>query len=335
MITQILTKVERETWQTELAGAFNNVQDLCHFLELDLKKLPISLNPNFPLRVPHSFAKKIRKGDAMDPILKQVLPTTDESLLTQGYCADPLEEKHVNPLPGLLHKFKSRVLLITTQSCAVHCRYCFRQHFPYQDNRLSRQQWANCFDYIRRDPSLKEVILSGGDPLNLTDAHLQWFYDQLSAIPHVQIIRIHTRTPIVIPQRITPSLIQVLTSTRLKSILVYHCNHPQELCNTIQSKALSLLQAGIQVLNQSVLLSGVNNHADTLCELSWRLFECNILPYYLHLLDPVAGSQRFETPNTELKAIVDGLQQQLPGYLVPRIVSEQAGAPNKVPFIYS
>lgn len=332
MIPDLKLKVERQNWQTDLSQAFTQLDDLLNYLELDKNQLDLSLNPQFPLRVPRPFAQKMKKGDINDPLLKQVLPLAVESKLTSGFVHDPLNERAFNPQPGLLHKFKSRVLLITNQSCAVHCRYCFRKHFPYEENRINRKQWQAVFAYIEKDPSIFEVILSGGDPLNLPDKTLQWFIQELSAIKHLRFIRFHTRTPIMIPSRITDALVQLLASSRLKPVIVFHCNHPNELDACLKEKFESLYQHGISLLNQAVLLKEINDDAETMISLCKTLMSYHILPYYLHTLDKVAGSQHLEVSKADTAKLITSLHQNLPGYMIPKVVTEVPHLPFKKPF---
>jgi EF-P beta-lysylation protein EpmB len=275
----------------------------------------------------------MRKGDINDPLLRQVLPLEDELLAAPGYTGDPLGEQEANPHPGLIHKYHGRVLLIVSGSCAINCRYCFRRHFPYQDNKPSRESWQQALAYIAADPSISEVIYSGGDPLTASDSQLRWLTGQVAAIPHVRRLRVHTRLPIVMPSRITAELIEGLSDHRLSTSLVIHSNHANELDDTVASALARLRGAGITLLNQTVLLRGINDDADILSELSERLFALGVLPYYLHLLDKVAGAAHFDTDTGKALALHRALQEQLPGYLVPKLVREIAGARAKTPVI--
>ncbi len=278
----------------------------------------------FPLRVSESFVARMHKGDPHDPLLRQVLPLEEEYAVVEGFSSDPLNERDKNPVPGLLHKFKGRVLLTVTSACPVHCRYCFRRSFPYHENNPGRAQWQQAFDYIARDNSIHEVILSGGDPLTLDDDYLNFFMQQLNTILHVKILRIHTRMPIMIPERISDELIQTLTRTRLKPVVVIHCNHAQEI-DTSVGAALQKLAKNLQVLNQGVLLRGVNDEADTLRLLSEKLFANDVLPYYLHQLDPIAGAAHFLVNDETAIKLHQQIAAQLPGYLVPKLVREVPG----------
>lgn len=318
-------------WQAEMQQMVTDPAELLQLLDLPLDLLPAALRSHqlFPLKVPRPFIARMRPGDKDDPLLRQVLPLDDESLRVEGFTDDSLQEKAVNPQPGLLHKYNNRVLLITTGSCAINCRFCFRRSFPYEENNPGRLGWQRSLTYIAADPSIQEVILSGGDPLTASDSLLTWFLEQLSAIPHVQIVRFHTRLPIVIPQRVTTGLIRLLTQTRLTPVIVLHSNHAQEIDDSVAEAASRLKQAGITLLNQSVLLNGVNDDKDTLIDLHYRLFACGILPYYLHQVDRVSGTAHFEVPDTTALALHQDLMHNLPGYLVPRLVREQPGSPSK------
>ncbi len=318
-------------WQSLLQEAITDPQALCHYLELPESEHGALQDAcsSFPLRVPRPYLSRIEKGNPRDPLLLQVLPQAAELQQHPGFSADPLDERQHNPLPGLVHKYDSRVLLIATSLCAIHCRYCFRREFPYEDNRNSRSQWQRALDYIRNQPDINEVILSGGDPLSLPDRQLAWLTEQIAAISHIRRLRVHTRLPIVIPQRVNRDCLNWLTATRLQTIVVLHSNHPNEVDNSVTSAIAKLRSAGTTVLNQSVLLAGVNDNADTLARLSEALFAAGCLPYYLHALDPVCGSHGFAVPDSDAVQIHRQLQAILPGFLVPRLVRELAGKPSK------
>lgn len=314
-------------WQQELIHAVTDPQELCQLLELSLESLRISYPAigQFPLQVPREFVARMRKGDPLDPLLRQVLPISAEDQDVIGYIQDPLKETEANPVPGLLHKYKSRVLLTLTSKCAINCRYCFRRHFPYSDNVSGKQQWQSAFAYIKNDPAINEVILSGGDPLVVKDNTLKLFSDQLAEIPHVKRLRIHSRIPIVLPKRITPELISWLSSIPQTPILVVHCNHPQEIDENVISALQALKKAGIMLLNQAVLLKGINDDVEILTKLSETLFSAGVQAYYLHLLDKVKGVAHFDIEVHRAKAIYQELSYQLPGYLVPKLVQEVPG----------
>ena len=280
----------------------------------------------FPFKAPPAFIKRMRHGDLADPLLRQVLPRVEEDLDWKGFSADPLEEQDQEPVPGLLHKYHGRALLITTGICAIHCRYCFRRHFPYPE----RQDFQPALAYLAEDTSLHEIILSGGDPLSLPDSKLGGLIEGLAAVPHLQRLRIHSRIPVVLPDRMTPLLIRRLTHTRLPVVMVIHCNHPNEIDAEVEQALSAMQRAGITLLNQSVLLRGVNDNPEVLAALSEKLFAARVLPYYLHLLDPVRGAAHFDVPEPEARRIMHDLSSRLPGYLVPRLVREQAGAPYKL-----
>lgn len=330
MIPKIEKKCQPKAWQVALKNLIRDPQILLAQLNLDESFLPHAQRASqlFPLRVSESFVSRMRKSDPHDPLLRQVLPLAEEFDDVAGFSDDPLGERDKNPVPGLLHKFKGRVLLTVTSACPVHCRYCFRRAFPYGENNPGRAQWQQAFDYIAADNTIHEVILSGGDPLTLDDDYLNFFMQHLNTILHVKIVRIHTRMPIMIPERVTDELIQTLTSTRLKPVMVVHCNHAQEIDLSVGS-ALQKLAKHMTVLNQGVLLRGVNDNADTLRLLSEKLFAYDVLPYYLHQLDPVTGAAHFFIPDETAINLHEQIAAQLPGYLVPRLVREVAGFPAK------
>ncbi|TNF06456.1 MAG: EF-P beta-lysylation protein EpmB, partial [Gammaproteobacteria bacterium] len=286
---------------------------------------------DFPLRVPMAYLHKIEKGNPHDPLLRQVLPLGTELLATPGYNNDPLEELNANPVPGLVHKYHGRVLLIVSPNCAVNCRYCFRRHFPYGDNKPGRSEWQQALDYIAADPSISEVIFSGGDPLAASDRQLEWLTSQLHEIDHVKRLRIHTRLPVVIPDRITDHLLQWLGDTRLFTSLVIHSNHANELDKNVRNALARLRSTGTTLLNQTVLLAGINDASEILARLSERLFEGGVLPYYLHQLDHIAGAAHFAVPDERARSLHQELLAILPGYLVPRLVRELPGIPYKMP----
>lgn len=320
-----------KNWQQQLAEAFNNIEDLCRYLNLSPNDLPISAAAaeSFPLRVPLSFAACIEKGNAHDPLLRQVLPVSEELLAYPGYSNDPVGDLAAATQIGVLHKYHGRVLFIDTGSCAINCRYCFRRNFPYADLQLSKQQEDAAIKSIQNNTSISEVILSGGDPLLLSESRLARLIRQLDGIEHLKRIRIHSRLPIVLPARITEEFINTLTQSAKQIIIVVHCNHANEINDRVIAACNSLKNSGITLFNQSVLLKGVNNNAETLCELSEQLFSHGIIPYYLHLLDKATGTGHFEVSETEALALMRQVQAALPGYLVPKLVKEQAGATSK------
>ena len=320
-----------KNWQQQLAEAFNTIEDLCHYLHLSLNDLPVSITAaaDFPIRVPLSFAASMQKGNPDDPLLRQVLPVIDELTAYPGFSNDPVGDLPSAAQTGVLQKYHGRVLLIITGSCAINCRYCFRRNFPYSDLQLSKQNENAAIQYIQEDASITEVILSGGDPLLLSDARLAKLFAQLGVIPHVKRIRIHTRLPIVLPARITNELINILTQSAKQLVVVVHCNHANEINPRVIAAFKLLKNNGITLFNQSVLLKGVNDSVAALCELNEQLFIHGIIPYYLHLLDKATGTGHFEVSETEARALIKQVQAALPGYLVPKLVKEQPGALSK------
>ncbi len=243
--------------------------------------------------------------------------------MTPGYSADPLQEANFSPVKGLLHKYHGRVLVVLTGSCAIHCRYCFRRHFPYDEAQIGPAEWQGILQYIEADESIDEVILSGGDPLNVTDKVLARQVAELGAIAHLKTLRIHTRQPVMIPARVDEAMLAWVQATRLGVVVVLHSNHAHELDDEVQQALGRLRDVGVMLLNQSVLLRGVNDDAGTLAALSRRLFECGVLPYYLHLLDAVQGAAHFALPRERAMAIKAELAALLPGYLLPRFAVEE------------
>ena len=326
MITGSTTIVQSKDWQRELADGYRRPSELLKALDLDGSQTPDldTLAAEFPQRVPRAFAARMERGNPDDPLLRQVLPLLREQADTPGYTCDPLKESDASRQPGIIHKYHGRVLLITTGACAIHCRYCFRRHFPYQEHHRAGRQWQESLDYIRQDPSITEVILSGGDPLVLNDERLRELIRALQDIAHLRRLRIHTRLPVVLPSRITTELLQTLESSRLRCSIVIHCNHPNELDSEVGTALRALQQSGVSLFNQTVLLRGVNDRVDTLAALSESLFDMGVMPYYLHLLDPVAGSAHFDLPETRARQLYHALLERFPGYLAPRLVREQA-----------
>jgi len=318
-------------WQQQLAEAFNNIEDLCHYLRLSINDLPVSIAAakDFPLRVPLSFAAGMQKGNPNDPLLRQVLPVKDELFAYPGFSNDPVGDLPSATQTGVLQKYHGRVLFINTGSCAINCRYCFRRNFPYSDLQLGKQNENAGIQTIQENPDISEVILSGGDPLLLSDTRLAKLFTQLSAIKHLKRIRIHTRLPIVLPARITDELNNTLAQCPKQIVIVVHCNHANEINHRVIAACKLLKDKGITLFNQSVLLKGVNDNVTALCELSEQLFKHGVIPYYLHLLDKATGTGHFEVSETTAVALVKQVQATLPGYLVPKLVKEQAGALSK------
>ncbi|WP_163371369.1 EF-P beta-lysylation protein EpmB [Endozoicomonas acroporae] len=318
-------------WQTQLAGAITSPEQLLAMLQLSPGLLSPALKAcqEFPLRVPHAYIQRMVPGNPDDPLLRQVLPVGEECQHIEGYGLDPLAEQSQNPTDGVIHKYHGRLLLIVGGACAVNCRFCFRRHFPYQDNRLDRDSWHNAIEYIRSDTSIKEVILSGGDPLANNDRRLANIAAELNAIDHVATLRIHTRLPVVIPDRVTDELINWFTRQRLQPVMVIHANHANEIDDSVGEAMFRLKQAGVTLLNQAVLLKGVNDSASALIQLGEALFKAGVLPYYLHLLDPVHGAAHFDVPDVTATRLIQEVMAHCPGYLVPRLVREIPGRPGK------
>ena len=319
-------------WQSQLARAITDPAELLAALGLGEEWLPAARAAAqlFPLRVPREFVARMRRGDPHDPLLRQVLPLAEEFLAGEGYTTDPVGDLAAMTVPGVLHKYQGRVLLTVTGACAVHCRYCFRRHFPYADANPAADQWRAALEYIAGDTSITEVILSGGDPLTQSDRRLSDLVHFLESIPHLRRLRLHTRVPIVLPDRVNEELLSWIRRARLKTVIVLHVNHAQEIDATVRTMAGALKSVGVELLNQSVLLRGVNDKAETLASLSEALFDAGVLPYYLHALDRVRGAVHFEVKETAAKRVMRELHERLPGYLVPRFVREIASMPGKV-----
>lgn len=320
-------------WQAELADSYTDPAALLATLGLDANDFP-QLRPaalRFPFRVTRAYAARIRTGDPADPLLRQVLPLAAELAEQPGFVADPVGDLHAAAAPGVLHKYQGRVLLIATGACAIHCRYCFRREFPYDSQLLGKRREREALDVIAADPSIREVILSGGDPLVLNDERLARWVAGIAAVPHVTRLRLHTRLPVVLPSRVTPELVACLAGSRLRTVLVIHANHPAEFDSAVGRALARLRGAGITLLNQAVLLKGVNDDADTLARLSEVLFEHGVLPYYLHLLDKARGTGHFEVDEARALDLLEALRGLLPGYLVPKLVREVAGERFKRP----
>lgn len=326
---------QRPRWQQALAEAISDPAELLNLLELPGDILPISgpAARQFPLRVPRSYIARMRKGDPTDPLLLQILPVMAEEIETAGYYNDPVGDLAAMPIPGVLHKYRGRVLLITTGACGIHCRYCFRRHFPYGEANPAPRVWRQALEYIASDSSITEVILSGGDPLALPDHRLAELTYQISKIPQIQRLRIHSRLPIVLPERIDTELLAWLRNSPLQKVMVVHTNHPNELGEDTARGLRNMRDCGVTLLNQSVLLRGINDSSELLAALSESLFSAGVLPYYLHLLDKVQGASHFEVDETTAMTLMNELQNRLPGYLVPRLVREIPDSPAKTPLM--
>ena len=318
-------------WQRALQEAISDPAELLAALDLD----PRLLEPAraaarlFPLRVPRGFVARMRRGDPHDPLLAQVLPLGAECDAVPGYLTDPVGDLAARTGAGVLQKYHGRALLITTGACAVNCRYCFRRHFPYAEENASRGDFEPALELLRADASLREVILSGGDPLTLGDRRLGALLEGLQAIPHLRRVRLHTRLPIVLPERIDTGFVALWSSVRLQKVVVVHTNHANEIDAAVRDALERLRSIGTTRLNQAVLLRGVNDRPDDLVDLSETLFEAGVLPYYLHLLDPVAGAAHFDVPEDTARSLLGAVAARLPGYLVPRLVREIPGESSK------
>ncbi|MCB1864749.1 MAG: EF-P beta-lysylation protein EpmB [Chromatiales bacterium] len=320
-------------WQHELARSFTSLEALLAYLGLPADALgPVPFDAaGFPLRVPRPFAERMRPGDPDDPLLRQIAASANELVKAPGFGSDPVGDHAARRGYGLLQKYHGRALLIATGACAVHCRYCFRRHFPYAEDALRDRDLDVLLEQLADDDSIDEVILSGGDPLSLRDERLATVVRRIEAIPHLRRLRIHTRVPVVLPQRVDDALVGWLGATRFTVIVVLHINHANEIDAAVIDAANRLAQAGAILLNQSVLLTGVNDSLDALTNLSLRLADARITPYYLHALDRVAGAAHFEVPDERAVQLLNDLRSRLPGYLVPRLVREIAGARSKLP----
>ena len=328
MINHLITQ---KNWQTQLSEAITSVDELLSILKLESLRENVYVPKHFELRVPRGFVAKMTIGDRDDPLLKQVLPDQREQINVTGYVADPLSENTQNPVKGMLHKYQSRVLLTITGACAIHCRYCFRQHFDYSANMPTADAKENIVNYIAEHPEINEVILSGGDPLNVTNRRLFAWLDTLESIPQLTTIRLHTRLPVVIPARLDEALLERLSQSRCHIVMVIHCNHANEI-DVLTSEYLQRARAaGITLLNQAVLLKGINDSVEVQTQLSQRLFSAGVLPYYLHVLDKVAGAAHFDKDEQSSIKLYWSLLAALPGYLVPKLVKELPNKLFKVP----
>ena len=325
---------QEQNWQSQLSDLITDPLELLEVLKLCPEQLlsgAILASEQFKLRVPRAFVGKMTVGDPLDPLLLQVLPHHLELEDYPDFVTDPLGEEQANQQPGVLHKYKSRFLLTLTGACAVHCRYCFRRHFPYQENLPKNEEWLNIKNYNESQPDINEVIFSGGDPLTLSNRKLKLWIERLESLPQIKFLRIHSRVPIVIPNRVDEELVSLLKNSRLRIILVVHSNHAAELDDLTCARLSLLVQQQITVLNQAVLLKGINNSAQVLVDLSYRLFDAGVMPYYLHVLDKVKGAHHFDLSPKEINLIYKDVLENLPGYLVPKLVREIAGEKNKTP----
>ena len=332
-----LLDITPNSWQDSLKSAITDPKALLERLSLpnELLEQAQAASQLFPLRVPLEFLNRMELGNPNDPLLKQVLPIRDEFIQAPGFTEDPLNESDARPTPGVVHKYKDRALLILSGACAINCRYCFRRHFPYSDNQLSGEHWQRALAYLKEHTELREVIFSGGDPLVTSDHRFSKMVADLEAIPHLERLRVHTRLPVVIPSRVTDQLNDTLHNSRLNCVVVLHINHANEIDQSLSDAVTKLKQSGATILNQAVLLKGVNDSADEQVRLSRALFSAGILPYYLFLFDPVAGASHFDIPIERGKEIFTQMQRELPGYLVPRLAKEISGKTSKTLLISS
>jgi L-lysine 2,3-aminomutase len=319
------------SWQEAMKRAVRDPEELGRLLQLSPSWVEAARSgaAEFPLFVPREYLARMRPGDPADPLLRQVLPLAEELHDTPGFHADPVGDGPASLTPGLLQKYHGRALIVTTGACAVHCRYCFRRHFPYEQSAITPEIERRIVDRVAADLSIEEILLSGGDPLTWTDRRLAALAATLAGIPHVRRLRLHTRLPIVIPQRVTDELIEWLRGTRLTPLVVVHANHPAELDQHVAAALGRLVDGGVPVLNQAVLLRGINDDVEVQAELCRRLVDLRVLPYYLHQLDRVRGAAHFEVPVEQGRKIVEALRQRLPGYAVPRFVHEVPGEGSK------
>jgi len=333
MITASTLRAQPRRWQELWREAVTDPREL--LAALDLQRFADALLPGsdtgFPLRVPRGFIARMRRGDPHDPLLLQVLPQARELVEVPGFTRDAVGDLAARTANGVLHKYEGRALLVATGSCAVHCRYCFRRHFPYAEQTAAAAAWTEAVAHVRADENITEVILSGGDPLSLATGKLAELTTALEPVRHLRRLRIHTRLPVVLPERIDDEFIRWLGALPWPTTVVLHANHPRELDASVASACGRLRDSGAVLLNQAVLLRGVNDAAAVLADLSERLFDCGVLPYYLHQLDRVAGAAHFEVNDARARVLIDELRARLPGYLVPRLVREIAGAPGKTP----
>ncbi|WP_339867008.1 EF-P beta-lysylation protein EpmB [Pseudohongiella nitratireducens] len=328
--------VAKETsWQRQLSDLITDPAELLSMLNLSPGDYPVpdDILATFPLKVPRAFVSRMRPGDPLDPLLRQILPIMEEGDDTPGFTIDPLSEADFNPQAGILHKYQGRILVLAAPHCAIHCRYCFRRHFPYDENIPGRAHWEESLKWLADRPDIREVIYSGGDPLAANDRHLAWLTKRISEIPHIRRLRIHTRTPVVIPARVNESLLTWLNDCQLQKVMVVHINHAQEIDAEVAQALQKLRNANVTLLNQSVLLKGINDNVDALEALSESLSAAGVLPYYLHMLDRVQGVAHFNVSDDRAFALMDKLKARLPGFLVPSLVREEPGETSKTRLI--
>jgi len=324
MIPQRDLSWQTQSWQEQLINAIQSPEELLKLVALEPKDINLSVSAlgKFPLLVPRAFASRIRPGNKDDPLLRQVLNFSEEDQAAEGYGPDPLEESSSNPVKGLIRKYHNRALLIVSRKCAINCRYCFRREFPYDENNPNRNEWDQAFSYLAANPEIDEVVLSGGDPLAVSDKHLQWLVESLSRIDSIKFLRLHTRLPVVLPDRVTDTLLNILGSCRFTTSVVLHCNHANEIDPAVSKAAHQLKQHSNFLLNQSVLLKGVNDDIDAQIGLQKACADLGILPYYLHFLDPVTGTSHFEVTKKDALSLYNDMQKHLSGYMLPKLMVE-------------
>ena len=330
MIPQTDLSWQDESWQSAVKNLITDAHTLCQVLQLEPKELNLSEEAakQFALKVPRAFVARMQIGNAKDPLLLQVLNKAEELIEKPGFFSDPLKEAQANPVPGLIHKYKNRALLTVSGNCAVHCRYCFRRHFDYGSNNPGSDGWLPVLRYLQEHPEINEIIYSGGDPLSAPDRLLKKLTDQLSHIPNIKYLRVHTRFPVVIPQRITDECLEWLNLYD-NPMMVLHINHAQEIDKGLITAVQKLKQAGITLLNQTVLLAGVNDSLEAQLELHRKSFDAGILPYYLHCLDPVKGAAHFYVEDKQAIALFHSMQSELSGYMLPKLVREMPNRTSK------
>lgn len=334
--TAIICTVKKDTprWQQELASCTRQPETLFSLVAADDTPLAESIQQahrSFPVRAPAAYIQRIHRDDPTDPLLLQVMPQPHELLEHSEFVDDPVADRDAIKVEGVLHKYAGRVLLITTGACAIHCRYCFRRHFPYNESHIGGRRLRRALAYIEGDATIAEVILSGGDPLTLDTRRLQTITDGLATIAHIKRLRIHTRTPVVLPARVDGELLDWLASIKMQKVMVLHVNHAREIDAEVEAVCRQLRSSGLTLLNQAVLLKGINDSVECLAELSERLFENGIIPYYLHRLDRVRGASHFDVEDDIARQLIAQLRRRLPGYLVPQLVTEQPASASKTP----
>lgn len=333
LASDAVVDTQSANWQQQLKKMVRTPEELLALTGLDASWLPAAQAAHrlFPVRTTRSFVAKMQPGNPQDPLLLQVLPLAQELLAVDGYVHDPLQEASFNKAPGILHKYHGRALLITTSACAIHCRYCFRRHFAYDEQQQSRAQWRQQLAQLLQTPDMEEIILSGGDPLMLDTDMLRFFSDELRQYPQIKRLRFHTRLPILLPDRIDDAFCNWLRELPWQLVMVIHSNHAQELCAQTARALAALRQCQVTLLNQAVLLAGINDDESQQLALCQELMAQGVLPYYLHLLDPVAGAAHFDVDETTAVALIESLRNQLPGYMVPKLVREEPGKAAKQP----